>query len=102
VADWLFFRYLVGSLPQRFRLPDNAQLLHFGQHGLDCGFMLGAEMLYQLLMGFYLVWGLPEVGDEIEDVDFLHHKAGILMMVRKEGDLVTVIANCVAASSEFG
>ena len=46
--------------------------LKFVKHDIDGRYLVGAKVVDNLTVGFYAVGRFPEVGDEIENIDFFH------------------------------
>ena len=63
--------------------PDDPSLLKFGEHGVDSALICVTKVFKQLGMGLDVVGGLAEVGDEIQDIDFLHGCLGFMLIRNK-------------------
>jgi hypothetical protein len=76
--------YLERFLALQLHLLDHPRLLEFFQHGVDGGFVVGAKVGQDLAVGFDVVRGFAEVGDEIQDVDLFHevHVHFVLLAVQ--------------------
>lgn len=63
---------LVGSLAVQHRLPYYFSLLKIFKHALDGWLVLDTKVADDLLVGFDAVGRLPEIGNEIQNVNFFH------------------------------
>ena len=48
------------------------------EHGVDSGFILGAEVGDEVAVGFNAVGGSSKVGDEVQDIDLFHDSKNLL------------------------
>jgi hypothetical protein len=64
--------YLIGFLAVEFGKFYDLPLLKFVEHGVDGGFVPGAEVSDEGVVSFDAVGGFPEVGDEVQNIDLFH------------------------------